>query len=159
MWKHFQHVRSMKGGRIQRLLVSVPLSVAVWALPIVCVCVYVFALSSDRKWRQHNVDITGCTHTQDLFNHFLTAKWYVSRAVSLRWCDGQGEIRALGRGGRQTGRQAAHQQCLKSLVCAGMGMQPKTISRGSGSRAPSSHQSSRSLWAECSCPWAVGLFH
>lgn len=64
---------------------------------------------------------------------------------------------SFGRGGsaRQTDRSAAHQLCLCSVVCAGMGMWPKTTSTSS-SRAPSTHIRAADLFELCAIvPWQM----
>lgn len=108
MWKHFQHLRRMKGGGIQTLLVSVPLSVAVWAFPTVCaracVCLHCPRIGSDDSTMLTSQD--ALTLNTLLFYHFLTAKRYVRRPVSLRWCDGWGESELwAGVGVRQAGQR------------------------------------------------------
>lgn len=59
----------------------------------------------------------------------------------------EGEERGGGGGGGvRTDRQAAHQLCLSSVVCAGMGMWPKKTSASSSSRAPSTHITAADLF-------------
>lgn len=59
-------------------------------------------------------------------------------------------------GGVRTDRQAAHQLCLSSLVCAGMGMWPKTTSTSSSSRAPSTHITAADLFElRAIVPWQM----
>ena len=65
--------------------------------------------------------------------------------------DEEGRLEVLGWGGGlgggfgQTDRPPAHQLCLSSVVCAGMGPWPKTTSAGS-SRAPSTHITAADLF-------------
>lgn len=68
-----------------------------------------------------------------------TAEQYGGGVVSHRWCDGWGGTsRGVPDGGSdgQTDRPTAHQLCRSSVVCAGVGMWPKTTSTSSNG-APS----------------------
>lgn len=143
---HMSYLRNMKGGGIERLLVSVPLSV-VCACVHVCVCLHCPHIGSD--------DSTMLT-SQDA----LTFKTYsitscqlstscVNRPVSL-W-GGRGGDSALSAGGHQTGGQTDRQACGPPAVseefslCWNGDAAKNNIKRQQQQGSFLSHQSSGSL--------------
>lgn len=78
--------------------------------------------------------------------------------VGHRWCDWWGGFQGSPRQGgstRQADRQTGHQLCLSSVVCAGIGMWPKTTSTSS-SGTPSTDIRAADLFEPCAIvPWQM----
>lgn len=146
MWKRFSVPQKYEGGGIQRLLVSVPLSVV-----CACVCLHCPQMGSDDSTMLTSQDAL----TFKTFIPSLPASWVVRHKA----CQPQMALVDQEDSGQQTDKQVAHQHCLRTLVWGGMGMPPKTTLRGSSSRAPSSHIRAAELFElSAIVPGQMGVF-